>query len=146
MTARKSSRVNQKYKTKYRIRNWRKYDRGLKNRGDVTIWLSEEVTAAWTPPKTDTWRRRAPLPTTRSGIAAAVVGGLIFVFGGESRSGTFRENEAYDPVKNAWAPYAPMPTARHGLAAVAAGDRIFVIAGGPVPGGSESDKNEMFLP
>jgi N-acetylneuraminic acid mutarotase len=97
-------------------------------------------------PKTDTWRRRAPLPTTRSGIAAAVVGGRIFVFGGESTSGTFRENEAYDPAKDTWAPYAPMLTARHGLAAVAVGDRIFVISGGPVPGGSDSDKNEVFSP
>ena len=51
MAARKSSRVNRKYKTKYRIRNWREYERGLRSRGDVTIWLSEEAIAAWTPPK-----------------------------------------------------------------------------------------------
>ena len=50
MAAAKSSRVNRKYKTKYRIRNWSEYERGLKNRGDVTIWLSEEAIAAWTPP------------------------------------------------------------------------------------------------
>ena len=43
MAAGKSSRVNRKYKTKYRIRNWREYERGLRSRGDVTIWLSEEV-------------------------------------------------------------------------------------------------------
>ncbi len=35
MAAAKSSRVNRKYKTKYRIRNWSEYERGLKNRGDV---------------------------------------------------------------------------------------------------------------
>jgi len=51
MAARKSSRVNRKYKTKYRIRNWREYERGLRSRGDVTIWLSEEAIVAWTPPK-----------------------------------------------------------------------------------------------
>jgi hypothetical protein len=50
MAAGKSSRVNRKYKTKYRIRNWREYERGLRSRGDVTIWLSEEARAAWTPP------------------------------------------------------------------------------------------------
>ena len=43
MAARKSSRVNRKYMTKYRIRNWREYERGLRSRGDVTIWLSEEA-------------------------------------------------------------------------------------------------------
>jgi len=51
MAARKSSRVNRKYKTKYRIRNWREYERGLRSRGDVTIWISEEAVAEWTPPK-----------------------------------------------------------------------------------------------
>ena len=51
MAARKSSRVNRKYKTKYRIRNWREYEHGLRSRGDVTIWLSEAAIAAWTPPK-----------------------------------------------------------------------------------------------
>ena len=44
MAARKSSRVNRKYKTKYRVRNWREYERGLRSRGDVTIWLSSEAT------------------------------------------------------------------------------------------------------
>ena len=51
MAAAKSSRVNRKYKTKYRIRNWREYERGLRSCGEVTIWLSEEAIAAWTPPK-----------------------------------------------------------------------------------------------
>ena len=39
------------YKKKYRIRNWREYERGLRSRGDVTIWLSEDAIAAWVPPK-----------------------------------------------------------------------------------------------
>ena len=51
MVAAKSSRVNRQYKKKYRIRNWREYERGLRSRGDVTIWLSEEAIAAWVPPK-----------------------------------------------------------------------------------------------
>jgi hypothetical protein len=51
MAAGKSSRVNRKYKTKYRIRNWREYERGLRSRGDVTIWISKEAVAEWTPPK-----------------------------------------------------------------------------------------------
>ncbi len=51
MARRKSSRVNREYKTKYRVRNWREYERGLRCRGDVTIWLSEEAIAAWTPQK-----------------------------------------------------------------------------------------------
>ena len=51
MVAAKSSRVNRQYKKKYRIRNWREYERSLRSRGDVTIWLSEDAIAAWVPPK-----------------------------------------------------------------------------------------------
>ena len=51
VVAAKSSRVNRQYKTKYRIRNWREYERGLRSRGDVTIWLSEDAIAAWVAPK-----------------------------------------------------------------------------------------------
>ena len=51
MGAGKSSRVHRQYKTKYQIRNWREYERGLRSRSDVTIWLSEEAIAAWIPPK-----------------------------------------------------------------------------------------------
>ena len=51
MVAAKSSRVTRQYKKKYRIRNWREYARGLRSRGDVTIWLSEDAIAAWVPPK-----------------------------------------------------------------------------------------------
>ncbi len=50
MVARKSSRVNPKYKTRYRVQNWPEYERGLRARGDVTIWFSDEAVAAWTPP------------------------------------------------------------------------------------------------
>ena len=49
MAAGKSSRINRQYKTKYRIRNWREYERGLRSRGDVTIWLSDDAIAAWIP-------------------------------------------------------------------------------------------------
>ena len=51
MVAAKSSRVNRQYKKKYRIRNWREYERGLRSRDDVTIWLSEDAIAAWVPLK-----------------------------------------------------------------------------------------------
>ncbi len=50
MAARKSTRVNRKYKTKYRVTNWRDYERGLRSRGDITVWFSDEAREAWTPP------------------------------------------------------------------------------------------------
>jgi N-acetylneuraminic acid mutarotase len=97
-------------------------------------------------PSTNQWTRKADLPTARSGITAQVVGGRIYVFGGESPSGTFRENEAYDPDTDAWYSEAPMPTSRHGLGSAVVGGKIYVLCGGPTPGGSFSDANEVFTP
>ena len=51
MAARKSTRVNRKYKTKYRVTDWQEYERGLRSRGDITVWFSEEAREAWTPTK-----------------------------------------------------------------------------------------------
>jgi N-acetylneuraminic acid mutarotase len=97
-------------------------------------------------PVTDQWTRAADLPTARSGITASEVGGRVYVFGGEGGEGTFRENEAYDPTRDAWQALAPMPTARHGLGSAVVDGRIHVISGGPTPGGSFSDLNEVFTP
>ena len=47
-----NSRVHPKYKTKYRVQNWREYERGLVRRGDITVWLSPAAIAAWRPNRT----------------------------------------------------------------------------------------------
>jgi hypothetical protein len=39
-------------KAKYRIENWRQYDRALQQRGRVTVWVTPEALATWTPAKT----------------------------------------------------------------------------------------------
>ena len=77
MAAAKSSRVNRKYKTKYRVQNWREYERGLRNRGDVTTWLSEEAIAAWTPAKNG----RRGGQRRYSNVAILTVSTLRVVFG-----------------------------------------------------------------
>ncbi len=97
-------------------------------------------------PTSKAWAVRAPLPMARSGIAAAALGGRIYVFGGEASSGTFDENDAYDRHTDTWQTLEPMPTARHGLGAAVVGDTIYVIGGGPTPGLSVSGVNEAFTP
>jgi N-acetylneuraminic acid mutarotase len=94
----------------------------------------------------DRWQRLAPLPTARSGIAAAVLQGRIFVMGGEAPGGTFAQVEAYGPTRNRWTRHAPMPTPRHGLGAAAVAGRLYVLSGGPFPGASYSAANEFFTP
>jgi hypothetical protein len=33
--------------SRYRIRNWREYNRALINRGCLTVWFDEQAVAAW---------------------------------------------------------------------------------------------------
>ena len=48
MGQRYPKRTQQKYtKQRYRVRNWREYEAGLRKRGDLTLWFSEEAIAAW---------------------------------------------------------------------------------------------------
>ena len=34
-------------KARYKVTNWRDYEAGLRKRGSLTIWFSEEAVAAW---------------------------------------------------------------------------------------------------
>ena len=94
-------------------------------------------------PLTNAWSAAAPLPTGRSGIGAAVLGGRIHVLGGEADH-TFPENEAYDPSTQTWQSLAPLPTPRHGIGVVTFGNAIYVLAGGRTPGDSRSNVVEVF--
>ncbi len=47
MPAVKSSLVHPRYKTEYRVRNWREYEQGLRARGDVTVWFREKAATRW---------------------------------------------------------------------------------------------------
>ena len=47
-----SSKCDQSLRKKYKVKNWPEYDLALKQRGDITVWISEEAIAAWISPKT----------------------------------------------------------------------------------------------
>jgi N-acetylneuraminic acid mutarotase len=97
-------------------------------------------------PATDSWRTGAPMPTARSGAAAAVLGGAVFVMGGESHARTFGAVEAYDPARDAWTRRTPLPTPRHGFGAIVQAGRIHTLVGSPNPGGDRSDRVEVLDP
>jgi hypothetical protein len=40
-----------KYKTTYRVKNWAEYEESLRDRGDITVWFSQDAVEAWTPRK-----------------------------------------------------------------------------------------------
>ena len=54
-------RTQRKYvKKAYRVRNWREYEAGLRNRGSLTVWIS--LTAI----KAEFWHRTGCIGTTRN--------------------------------------------------------------------------------
>ena len=71
-----NSRVHPKYKTKYSVGNWRKYERALVRRGDVTIWLSADAIDAWKPARF--WRRGAQRKFSDHAIETGLTLRLVF--------------------------------------------------------------------
>lgn len=45
----KAKQLDQKPKSKYRVRNWAKYNDSLKQRGKITLWIDQDVIRAWRP-------------------------------------------------------------------------------------------------
>jgi hypothetical protein len=46
------SRRHKIEKARYKVTNWPEYNKALRQRGDITIWFTEEALAAWHPGKT----------------------------------------------------------------------------------------------
>jgi N-acetylneuraminic acid mutarotase len=80
-------------------------------------------------PKQDRWMILNPMPTERSGSAAASIDNNIFVIGGEKFSGSFNVNEKYDSITDTWSLEPPMPTHRLGHDAIELGNKIYVVGG-----------------
>jgi len=87
-------------------------------------------------PTTNSWSSAAPLPTPRSGVAAALYKGMILVLGGElPPDHAFPENEAYDVLRDRWVALAPMPAGRHGFGGDVIGSSAYFVGGSLTPGG-----------
>lgn len=81
-------------------------------------------------PRTNSWERRAAMPTARNHHGAATVDGRIHVLAG--RVGGDMElttHEIYDPSTDSWSEGPPLPTGRSGVAVVEARERVFVFGG-----------------
>lgn len=85
-------------------------------------------------PRKRRWQLLPDLNHARGGIAAAVVGKRIVVFGGEEDAGTIAEVEQYDTAARRWSRLPDMLTPRHGLGGVSRGARVYAVEGGPMPG------------
>ena len=70
------SRVQPKYKTKYRVGDWPAYEQALVRRVDITLWLSADAIAAWTPAPTG--RRGGQRKFSDHAIETALTLRLVF--------------------------------------------------------------------
>src|SRR5690349_25127086 len=83
------------------------------------------------------WRTAAPAPMKRTEVAAAAVGGKIYVVGGfeEPALGNVLNfaittaMEEYDPATDKWTTKAPMPVGLHHVGIGVAGGRLYVVGG-----------------
>jgi hypothetical protein len=71
-----NSRVHPKYKTRYRVTNWSKYDQGLVERGNITLWITREAIKGWTAKPTG--GRGAPQRYSDLAIETALTLRLLF--------------------------------------------------------------------
>ena len=86
-------RTQRKYMKKaYRVRNWREYEAGLRNRGSLTVWIS--LTAGklvnWDAPRP---RRRKPgrqRKYSNHAIETAVTLGMVFHLSSRQSEGLLR--------------------------------------------------------
>jgi N-acetylneuraminic acid mutarotase len=81
-------------------------------------------------PASNRWTRRAPLPTPRNHLGAAVVEGKIHVVGGRvGNDFTMTPHEVYDTTGDAWTTAPALPTGRSGIAVVEHGGQLYVFGG-----------------
>ncbi len=83
-------------------------------------------------PATDTWARRANIPTGRQGVRAAAVDGIVYAIGGNGGAANdvaYANVEAYDPTTDTWTRKTRMLTARNLPAVVTVDGKIYVMGG-----------------
>jgi N-acetylneuraminic acid mutarotase len=97
-------------------------------------------------PKNDSWSVLEPMPTKRSGLAAASLNDSIYVFGGQGLYSALDNNERFDTRNNTWKSESPIPTARLGLEAMSYDNRVYVVGGKTDIGPNASPLNEIFAP
>jgi len=105
-------------------------------------------------PATSTYTTMAPMPTSRAGAAAAVLGdgddAALYVVGGEGNvdddTGVYAEVERYRFADDRWEAVVDVRTPRHGMGAAVIDGALYVPGGAPVQGFGAVDVVERFVP
>jgi N-acetylneuraminic acid mutarotase len=100
--------------------------------GHYTVTLvTEKQVLCWDPAAKPGagWQPVAGLLTGRLGHAAVVLGGALYVLGGEDEDDILASVERYDPDQDTWVYVTPMTTVRNGVAAAVLDGRIIAVGG-----------------
>merc|ERR1712156_241108 len=96
-------------------------------------------------PERNCWVPMPPLPTPRASLAAAAVGGMLYVVGGyDTALQDLRSLERFDPAAGSWQQLEPMGAPRFALGALACGGSLYVL-GGAVGDLSAGDVDRVVL-
>ena len=101
--------------------------------GDARFSVYDPATNRWTP--------KPILGAARWGAATAVLGGKLYVMGGNRRNGdvveTLNLTSVFDPMTNVWSQRGPLPSPRAGIAGTTVmlnGTPRIEVIGGAAPG------------
>ncbi len=102
---------------------------GLGWRGGASLVALPEVEEY--DPLTDTWAKKADMPTARYGFDTSMVNGRIYAIGGRTvdRHQILSTVEEYDPLTDTWIEKTDMPTARAYLSTSAVNGKIYAVGG-----------------
>jgi N-acetylneuraminic acid mutarotase len=112
---------------------------------DGKPWPARLARAAAYNPRTDKWRRIAPLPAPRGGATTVWDGREVLVVGGGAPGarGLARVGFAYSPATNHWRRLPRTASGRLGAAAVWTGKRLLVWGGSTRAGGLVAPRNGL---
>jgi N-acetylneuraminic acid mutarotase len=95
------------------------------------------------------WRSGPPMPTARSELTGATLGGRIYAADGVAQLGITPAMQLFDPAAGEWRPLSSVPQGRHHAAMAALGGRL-ILTGGfdnlPFGAGDAVDETWIYHP
>lgn len=76
------------------------------------------------------WSKVTPMETSRDGLCAAVLEGMLYAIGGQNGKHFFKTVERWDPKSDTWSYVSSMSEERYGAGAAVLYDQLYVIGGG----------------